>query len=72
MAKSKFEKMRWAQAIIDTLFGEARVFAALHQVDNVHQSCSEALTIIGDQKGYENNIREIKELLRDSETEDNA
>ena len=67
MAKSKFEKMRWAQSIIDSLLGEARVFAALHQVADVHKSCSEALTIIGNQKGYENNILEIEELLHSSE-----
>jgi tetratricopeptide (TPR) repeat protein len=72
MAKSKFERMRWVQAVIDCLLGEARVFAALHQVDNVSKSCSEALTIIGDQKGYENSILEIEELLHNSETKDNA
>ena len=64
MAKRKFENMGpgWTKPVIDCIMGEARVFAALHQIDNVRHSCSDAKAITGDQEGYEENFLEMKQL----------
>jgi tetratricopeptide (TPR) repeat protein len=51
-AMDNFEKMRWTEGVIHCHLGQARVFTALYQVNDARESCSHALTLIGDQEGY--------------------
>jgi tetratricopeptide (TPR) repeat protein len=59
-AKHSFKKVGWTEAIVYCLLGQARIFVALHKVDEAYQSCHEALTIIGDREGYDR----IKEAMQ--------